>query len=306
MKPLSSGQMAKQNRVSEKALRVYQEKGILVPAHVDERTGRRFYDIQQSTKLDMILQLQQMGFSLNEIAELNEGQSMEQLHEAAIARLAAIDERQRELALSRRLAEQLVSGCEVFFNQPILNQITVEMLPEQHILKFPVPNPEKLQAGASGNNAEQWEVALRSARQEIYDRGYPLTLFGNMGTLIPEETLRAGHPVKEYIFAYVTEDFGTCYRESEILPGGQHLTLYLYQAYDNGRELDSERLLAMADYAESHGMAVNGNPFGEVLCRYPRFFDMGEHLLYRLCMPVRKADSEDAGNARDDESAQRQ
>lgn len=104
-------------------------KGILVPAHVDERTGRRFYDIQQSTKLDMILQLQQMGFSLNEIAELNEGQSMEQLHKAAIARLAAIDEQQRELALSRRLAEQLVSGCEVFFNQPILDQITVSRQP---------------------------------------------------------------------------------------------------------------------------------------------------------------------------------
>lgn len=58
MKRLSIGQMAKMNRVSEKALRLYHENGILVPAYVDESSGRRYYDIQQSTKLDMILQLQ--------------------------------------------------------------------------------------------------------------------------------------------------------------------------------------------------------------------------------------------------------
>ena len=211
MKRLSIGQMAKMNRVSEKALRLYHENGILVPAYVDESSGRRYYDIQQSTKLDMILQLQQMGFSLSEIVEINERQSMEYLQEKA------------------------------------------------------------------------------AARQQIYDRGYSLTLFGNMGTLIPQEGLEAGRPVKEYTFAYVSEEFGECFKESEVLPGGQYLSLYLYQAYDHGRELDSERLLRMRDYAYNKKMVIAGDAFGESLCRYPRFFDSGDFLLYRLCVPVRPA-----------------
>lgn len=110
MKRLSIGQMAKMNRVSEKALRLYHENGILVPAYVDESSGRRYYDIQQSTKLDMILQLQQMGFSLSEIVEINERQSMEYLQEKAAAQLQVIEKHQQELALSHRLAEGLAAS----------------------------------------------------------------------------------------------------------------------------------------------------------------------------------------------------
>lgn len=286
MKRLSIGQMAKMNRVSEKALRLYHENGILVPAYVDESSGRRYYDIQQSTKLDMILQLQQMGFSLSEIVEINERQSMEYLQEKAAAQLQIIEKRQQELALSHRLAEGLADSCERFFNPPVLDQIMLEMIPEQRILRFPIPNSEKMGAAYS---AEDWEMALRSARQQIYDRGYSLTLFGNMGTLIPQEGLEAGRPVKEYTFAYVSEEFGECFKESEVLPGGQYLSLYLYQAYDHGRELDSERLLRMRDYAYNKKMVIAGDAFGESLCRYPRFFDSGDFLLYRLCVPVRPA-----------------
>ena len=43
---LTSGQMAEANGVSRKALRVYREKGILEPHHVDPDSDRTFYDIR--------------------------------------------------------------------------------------------------------------------------------------------------------------------------------------------------------------------------------------------------------------------
>lgn len=288
MKHLSIGQMAKQNRVTEKALHLYHEKGILVPAYVDEETGRRYYDIQQSTKLDMILQLQQIGLSLSDIAEINEQQSMEYLQERICDQLVAIEAQQKELALAHHLCETIVDGCARYFDTPILDQITMEMLPERHILKFPTSDPEQLQATSGADNAEQWELQLRRVRQEIVDRGYPLSLFGSTGTIIPQASLEANAPAKEHIFVNVTDEFGDCYKEAEVLPGGQYLTLYLLRAYDHGRELDSERLMRMRDYAENKGLEVHGDSFGESLNRFPRFFDMGEHLLYRLCMPVRR------------------
>lgn len=54
---LTSGQMGKANRVSEKAMRIYEKKGLLEPEHIDEETGWRYYSIEQSTKFDLILEL---------------------------------------------------------------------------------------------------------------------------------------------------------------------------------------------------------------------------------------------------------
>lgn len=45
----------------------------------------------------------------------------------------------------------------------------------------------------------------------------------------------------------------------------------------------------MRDYAYNKKMVIAGDAFGESLCRYPRFFDSGDFLLYRLCVPVRPA-----------------
>lgn len=285
---LTSGQMAKASRVSEKALRVYQEKGILVPQHVDAETGRRYYDIQQSVKLDMVLQLQLMGFSLNEIAAINERGDMAYLRECAQQRLDAIEAQQHELAVARALTEELAHGCDAYLDQPILNQIMLEMLPERRILPFKVANPAKLRAGEASSNAEQWEWALRATRQQIADQGLPLSLFQNSGTLIPRAGLIAGVPTKEYIFGWVHEDLDDPLAGTQTLPGGEYLVLYLDQAYDkHGQELDSERLVRMVEYAGKKRMAVAGDAFGEILCRYPRFFDMGSRLLYRLCIPVR-------------------
>lgn len=289
MEYLTSGQMAKANRISEKALRIYQEKGILIPKHVDESTGRRYYDIQQSTKLDMILELQQIGFSLNEISSINELKDIDHLKQEALKRLREIKEQQRELEISRQLAESLVERCSRWIEKPILDQIMLEVLPERHVLEFKIPDPEKLRAGAAESTAAQWEWATRSVRQEIADQGYPLSIFHDLGVRIPRESLQQGSPVKEYVLAFVNESFGECYARSKILPGGEHLALYFDRAYDEtGQELDTERLLRMVDYAQKKQLRISGDAFGEALCRYPRFFDAGEKLLYRLCIPVKQ------------------
>ena len=48
---LSIGQMARLNAVSEKALRLYQAKGILEPAYTDEASGYRYYTLGQCATL---------------------------------------------------------------------------------------------------------------------------------------------------------------------------------------------------------------------------------------------------------------
>lgn len=67
------GDFSKLSRVSIKTLRYYDEMGLLKPVEVDRITGYRFYEFHQLTRLYRILALKDLGFSLEEIGHLLEG-----------------------------------------------------------------------------------------------------------------------------------------------------------------------------------------------------------------------------------------
>ncbi len=94
---LRIGDFARLGRVTVKALRHYDEEGLLRPAEVDRSTGYRFYMPDQLITLSRILQLKDLGFPLNEIRALIE--QPERLGPALAARrgdLAASIEADRE------------------------------------------------------------------------------------------------------------------------------------------------------------------------------------------------------------------
>lgn len=57
-------------RVTIKALHLYDRLGLLEPARVDRETGYRFYSLDQLPRLNRILALKDLGFSLGEIRRL--------------------------------------------------------------------------------------------------------------------------------------------------------------------------------------------------------------------------------------------
>jgi effector-binding domain-containing protein len=74
------GDFSRLSQVSVKALRHYDEIGLLKPASVDPYTGYRTYSASQMPRLNRILALKEMGFSLEQIRQvLEEGLSAEQV-----------------------------------------------------------------------------------------------------------------------------------------------------------------------------------------------------------------------------------
>ena len=61
---------AKLTRVSIRMLRHYDKVGLLAPAHVDPRTGYRYYSADQLPRLNRILALKDLGFPLDQIGPL--------------------------------------------------------------------------------------------------------------------------------------------------------------------------------------------------------------------------------------------
>lgn len=91
----SIGEFASIGRVSIRMLRHYDEIGLLTPAHVDPFTGYRWYQGTQFAALGEILTYKDLGFRLDEVAQIVQGNCR---GDALLAMLAA-----RRLELSRQL-----------------------------------------------------------------------------------------------------------------------------------------------------------------------------------------------------------
>ncbi|NKC15811.1 MAG: MerR family transcriptional regulator [Gammaproteobacteria bacterium] len=102
------GEFARLGAVSVRRLRHWDAIGLLVPAEVDRFTGYRYYNASQLARLNRIVVLRELGFSLQEIGEIADAVTLEALTGLLDKRYseleAELDERQRRLAaVSARL-----------------------------------------------------------------------------------------------------------------------------------------------------------------------------------------------------------
>jgi DNA-binding transcriptional MerR regulator len=105
---LPIGRFAFLSRLSRRALRFYDERGLLEPAYVDEWTGYRFYSLDQLAAADSIRKLREIGLPLDEVRmALADPARIDELLERQEARLRErTAESERALALLRKLREK--------------------------------------------------------------------------------------------------------------------------------------------------------------------------------------------------------
>ena len=70
MEEISIGEFARRSRLSLKALRLYDERGVLVPSRVDQASGYRYYVTAQLEEARLVVMLRQLQLPLAVIKEL--------------------------------------------------------------------------------------------------------------------------------------------------------------------------------------------------------------------------------------------
>jgi len=70
VKEISIGEFARRSRLSLKALRLYDERGVLVPSRVDQASGYRYYGTAQLDQARLVVMLRQLQLPLATIKEL--------------------------------------------------------------------------------------------------------------------------------------------------------------------------------------------------------------------------------------------
>ncbi len=76
---LKIGEVADFFQISVKAVRIYEKKGIIVPAYIDPESGYRYYTPDQLHQLAALLELKALGFSLEEIKDVMVGESSKEV-----------------------------------------------------------------------------------------------------------------------------------------------------------------------------------------------------------------------------------
>jgi DNA-binding transcriptional MerR regulator len=67
---ISIGEFARRSRLSLKALRLYDERGVLVPSRVDQASGYRYYDTAQLDEARLVVMMRQLQLPLAAVKEL--------------------------------------------------------------------------------------------------------------------------------------------------------------------------------------------------------------------------------------------
>jgi DNA-binding transcriptional MerR regulator len=135
------GAFSRFTRVSVKMLRHYDELGLLRPAAVDPESGYRYYLTDQISRLNRILALKDLGFTLEQVAALLDGalstsdiQAMLARRRAEIVeRIQAEEQRLAQVdARLHSLADQSVAGYDVVLRPiaPLLVATIRAVVPE--------------------------------------------------------------------------------------------------------------------------------------------------------------------------------
>jgi DNA-binding transcriptional MerR regulator len=128
VKEISIGEFARRSRLSLKALRLYDKRGVLVPARVDQASGYRYYDAAQLDDARLVVMLRQLQLPLKTVRELlacDPADAAKRIAEHWRDAEAAHDAR-------RELADYLVSRLSG--KRSVMYEVATREMPERSLL----------------------------------------------------------------------------------------------------------------------------------------------------------------------------
>lgn len=128
MDQMGIGEFASRSRLSAKALRLYDELGLLPPARVDEGSGYRFYELGQLKQARLIAALRQLQVPLAEIKAILPLEPVQAAERIRVIWAATEAEHTSRRALAAYLIDEL-SG-----KRSVMYEVKTREIPERSLL----------------------------------------------------------------------------------------------------------------------------------------------------------------------------
>ena len=242
----SIGEMSRLMSVPIKTLRYYDEIGLFKPIEVNRQTGYRYYSTEQFEQLDIIKYLRLLGVPLTEITTHFKHRRVEHFLQLLKRQQEAIDEKIRELELTRRKFGSRISELEAALNGAEAGVPIIKRFPARRILRL----QESVQRGPS------LEMSVRKLEKLIGAAHSPIFI-GKVGLTVSEDNLLRGN-FQEYnsVFILVEDaiDDSALSALSVVLPAGKYACLL----FAGGHNDSPAPFRILLEYLARQGFQIGG------------------------------------------------
>jgi len=247
---LKIGEFSKLMQVTVKTLRLYEQKGLLMPDEVDVWTGYRYYRFSQMQRLSTIRLLQGMGFSLAEIKEIIDTDSFvppleqleqkisdceQQLHilQGRLQLLLALRDSRKKIITMEKFTIQtlpsiiVASHREVIKNWQAIGQMCTDVIaPEMHRLSCRCPMPGYCFTVEHNKEYKPTDIDIEYCEQvEVMGQDSAIIQFKRLPE-VPTALCMAHHGPYDRFYESYTELFRYI-EEQGYRVVGQHRTVYV-------------------------------------------------------------------------------
>ncbi len=272
---LSIGEMAEANRVSIATLRLYDRMGLLKPSYRDAESNYRYYDIRQTSRLDIIRYLQNLGMSLAEIQALLEKEDIILIEQKLIERNNQIHQQMRDLEAMHEAVERAIQSIERYRKSPASGTISLEFIDQRHILYIPC------QENFYDGGVVAYEKAVGELRRELMRRNVPQLLSYSLGTSVKREDFQRQVLTADKIFIFGDKHLRDYGENFQVIESGMFACLYL-DDFDQEAE-GARKLLA---YCRANRYTPSGDYLCEEMTELNLFDHRKRNMFIRLQVPV--------------------
>lgn len=241
----TSGEFAKMNGINKRTLHYYHEIGLFSPAMIGEN-GYHYYTCFQFAKLELILTLRRIGFSIEDIRAYTGQPSDDSLAQLIREQKAVIDRSIEQLLQAKAFLQKKSDKLELGL-QAEHGKVEMVTLPAQRIL---------LSASITGLYDEEDFVVATDFSQRLRAAFGLYDSFGSRMTL--SEEARDVSKRWHHFFAYGSEDVADY---DYIRPAGTYLRSFCIGDWNN-LEAIYKNIYA---YAEAHDLVLAGYSYEEGL-----------------------------------------
>jgi len=128
------GEFSKMSKVTIKALRYYEEEGLIYPKYIDETNGYRYYESSQLLDISRIISLKQIGLTIDEIKRIiinhEDINSLlllkkEELEKAILNhsyQLSKINYLLKEKSVKEEIFEKIIPAYYVYYTEGVIKE----------------------------------------------------------------------------------------------------------------------------------------------------------------------------------------
>lgn len=223
------------------SLRYYERLGILKPRR--DLNGYRLYGLKDMYKLNNIRDLRRLGFSMKQIKEYLDEQSIDKTLELLHQEQEWLHTQIRQLQLQETIIKERIT---------LMNSSRTIKTGEFQVLA----RPDRLcvQLNQHITRDEEMDIIIKRLHQKHEDK---IRDFGNqvIGAFLSMEDVAEGRTNSYNSVFFILEQATADY--DFVLPGGSYLSCY----YRGGYEQNARRVKEVMAYAQANGLQLRGEPF---------------------------------------------